>query len=163
MAVRRTLIITDKCVIGLVGDDVLTLKDIVERLNTGELHLEAIRYTSGPNNERHWQTVHGTPLGRKGAILWAGPHIRKLVVEKGQSYMRNQIFTNLQKWKDAAIGKPLTVSVHVHKNMKAKPEPTYKERVISEIEKYMDGLKDTCEIGALYKFMRHIKKMKEGE
>lgn len=153
---KKTLIVTDKCTIAVTADATLTTKDIVERLNSGEVRLEAIRHTSGPDNERHWRHPDGTPMGRS-AVRWAGAHVRKLTVEKGQSFMRNLIFSNLQRWISAAQGKPLTVPIKERKVVKVS-EVTPKSLLLAEVERYMNSLKDTSEIGALWKFMKHLKK-----
>ena len=154
MKERKTLIVTDKCIIAFTADDTLTNKDIIDRLNNGEIIIEAIRSTAGADDQRHWMLIDGSPLGR-AAVKYAGAHVRKMVVEKGQSHLRNTIFTNLPTWKDRALGKRLTTPMRKFiKPTEPKPTPSMKE----EVEKYMDGLKDITEIGALYKFLKYLKK-----
>lgn len=161
MKERKTLIITDKLIIAFTADEALTNKDLIDRLNSGEIIIEAIRGVSGADNERHWMHIDGELLGR-AAVKYAGAHVRKFVVEKGQSHLRNTIFTNLPAWKDRALGKKLTAPIaqHIEKkiDLKKAGDDAMRELMLIEVDKYMNGLKDIAEMGAMWKFMRYLKR-----
>lgn len=141
----------------------MTVKDIIDRLDNGELHICAMRHVAGKHWERKWLYPNGDPMGRQ-AIRFNAPTNRIEVIEA--QGIQGMIHSKLGTWRAKANAKG--IAVPPEKKVKV---PVIKEEDLEKVKeairgsgtvtintmvKYIDGLKDLAEIGACYKMIRHF-------
>jgi hypothetical protein len=172
MVVKACIIETDKYRIAVGAEWVkvnkddkffITIKDLRDRLNNKELVIRAYWPKSGDDRLRHWTDMNDNII--KGAEMRSFNQVVVFPVESaGQRGLVHQEFN---KWrviaKEKIKGAPIA-------NIGHSIPPEKKEKVkkvvdncdlLKVVEKYMKGLKDTSEIGALWKFQQFI--LKKGE
>jgi hypothetical protein len=137
------------------------LKDLLDRLNSGDFIIDAYRIIDGPQDERQWRYPNGDKLGKTATRYNAPSIVRYPVVNAG---MRGLVHNNFPTWIERAK-KGFTPTIQ-----KTSVKDSFKKEVtesdvrdvgrlgdmLVEIDKYMNKLKDNAEIGALYKFRKHL-------
>jgi len=96
---KRVMLISEKKHVAVICDPVLTVKDIMDRLNLGELKLVAYRDMGGPDNMRQWRLPNGDKMGHAGHG-W-NHAVRK---EVGTSAMANLLYGAIGMWCKKAGG-----------------------------------------------------------
>ena len=96
---KRVMLVSEKKHVAVICDPILTVKDIMDRLNLGEVKVVAYRDMGGPDNERYWRNPNGTKLGTAG-------HGWNHAVKKevGTSAMANLLYGALGMWCKKAGG-----------------------------------------------------------
>ena len=156
---KRTVVKTDKKWFAVTCDTDLNLKQIMEQLDTSFITIEAYRLVAGPVNERYWRSPDGTNMGR----LSVRYNNNCRIIEVASHGQRGLIHAGFPKWveeakkKYIALGNKTTIKEVIKKEKVEELVEVGKcNDILVEIDRYMKTLKDTSEIGALWKFGQYI-------
>jgi hypothetical protein len=96
---KKVVLVSDKKWVGVVCDPDYTVKDIMDRLNLGQLKMVGFRNMADADNERYWRHPNGEKMGTK-AHGWTH-HTAKAV---GTSAVANLLYNTFEMWRKKADG-----------------------------------------------------------